>query len=188
MCRCFSHLFPVVSLFSLHLVNLWKCLWAKPETHYLGYQSSSSVLSRQSWGIKNPRSQTKKQLEFFLGLVGWYQWFISEYLNVPCRLLHWSNSVAKRLKTQWNRVRNVNKLSKVWRMNRAPHRLCKDQISITSFHLGASGRFRWGHWGCAGSGRSWWRVFLYSISVKNFCLIKPDTPPLKSNIWQLSGH
>ncbi len=65
------------------VVNATKCYLAKPEVSYLGYVLGGWVIKPQMDKVEAVRScpppTTKKRVRSFLGLVGWYRRFISNF-------------------------------------------------------------------------------------------------------------
>lgn len=65
-------------------INPAKCVIAKRETEYLGYVIGRGVIKpqvqKQEAIQRCPLPQTKTQVRLFLGMVGWYRMFVSNFL------------------------------------------------------------------------------------------------------------
>lgn len=63
-------------------IHLPKCTLAREEVQYLGHVLGRGVIRPQTDQVLAvldcPRSRTKKDIRLFLGLVGWYCWFVPD--------------------------------------------------------------------------------------------------------------
>ncbi|GAA6067428.1 uncharacterized protein LOC118471043 [Tachysurus ichikawai] len=63
-------------------LSVAKCAWAKAEEDYLGYRLGEGELRPQVDKVEtihNSPRPTTKEVRSFLGLVGWYRWFIPNF-------------------------------------------------------------------------------------------------------------
>ena len=62
-----------------------KCVLAQQEVQYLGHILSRVVIRPQkdkNEAIRDcPQPQTKKDIQFFLGLAGWYRWLVPNFVQ-----------------------------------------------------------------------------------------------------------
>lgn len=67
-------------------LNSGKCEWARQEMKYLGYQLGRGEVHPQVDKVEAiwncPRPSTKKEVQSFLGLVGWYQRFVPQFATI----------------------------------------------------------------------------------------------------------
>ncbi|XP_073668194.1 uncharacterized protein [Paramisgurnus dabryanus] len=80
-------------------LNVDKCEWARQEARYLGYHLGNGQLRPQVDKVeairRSPRPTTKKEVRSFLGLIGWYRRFVSDFATLAVPL---TNLLAKGIK------------------------------------------------------------------------------------------
>lgn len=73
-----------------------KCALAKREVQYLGHILGRGVIRPQKDKIEAirdcPQPLTKKHIRSFLGLAGWYRWFVP---NFACKAAHLNDLTRK---------------------------------------------------------------------------------------------
>ncbi|KAL0199477.1 hypothetical protein M9458_008017, partial [Cirrhinus mrigala] len=87
-------------------LNIGKCEWARQEASYLGYHLDNGQLCPQVNKVEairqSPRPKMKKEVRPFLGLVGWYRWFVPNLTSIAAPLTNLlKKSVANPI--QWNK-------------------------------------------------------------------------------------
>lgn len=71
-------------------INSKKCMWAQREVKYLGYLIGNGLVKPQVEKLEAiqriPKPVTRKQVQSFLGMVGWYRRFVHNFASIAAPL------------------------------------------------------------------------------------------------------